>query len=83
MSEMSKIIEEKISIDLPYGIERWNRAMRGAYLKGRRARYCGEGIDCNPYQDKRKYGGQITWSRSFLICWRDGWRDMNKLLESP
>lgn len=74
---------KKIFSALPDGIESWNRAMKGAYMKGRRARYGGESVNANPYPDRRKDGGQITWSRSFLICWRDGWRDMNELLEAP
>jgi ribosome modulation factor len=46
--------------------------MRGAYAKGYKAAEAGLApADC-PYQDKRKDCGRLTWSRSFIAAWRDG-----------
>jgi hypothetical protein len=59
----------------------WNRAHKGAYLKGVAARKAGEPISACPYDDTRKGGGsrgQLSWSRSFITAWRDGWRDADK-----
>ena len=54
-----------------------NRALRGAYLKGLRARLAGEPC-VDPYQDKRKWDGRLTWSRAFSSAWRDGWQDADR-----
>jgi ribosome modulation factor len=34
----------------------------------------GRGIDDCPYQNKRKPSGKLSWSRSFISAWRDGWQ---------
>lgn len=60
---------------LPANFENWNPALRGAYLKGFKAHAAGEEIDSCPYKDKRKDCGRLTWSRSFISAWRDGWLD--------
>lgn len=54
-------------------ISRWNRAHRGAFLKGVHARLLDEPISSCPYEDKRKPSGRLSWSRSFISAWRDGW----------
>lgn len=59
----------------PRGFENWNRALRGAYTKGwTHAQAGGSALDC-PYHDKRKRGGQVTWSRAYLKAWQDGFSD--------
>lgn len=63
---------------LPPGFEHWNPAMRGAYLKGWRAYHEGLELSDCPYRDKRKDNGRITWSRAFLLTWRDGYNDAKK-----
>jgi len=50
-----------------------NRAHRGAYLKGVAARVAGEDQSACPYEDRRKPSGRLSWSRSFISAWRDGW----------
>lgn len=60
--------------ELPHGAERWNRAHRGAFLKGQCARIAGEPITACPYPDTRKWNGKLTWSRVYVKCWMDGWR---------
>ncbi len=58
----------------PYGYDNWNPAMRGAFKKGYEA-YCeGKSQIENPYKDKRKDSGKLTWSRAFMKCWDDGWK---------
>lgn len=61
--------------NLPYGFEKWNRALRGAYLKGKRAFLTGQKIHDCPYADHRKPSGKLSWSRSFIRAWQDGLRD--------
>jgi hypothetical protein len=59
---------------LPSHYASWNKAMRGAFVKGRKARI--DGLlesDC-PYQDKRKPSGGLSWSRAFISAWDDGYR---------
>jgi ribosome modulation factor len=51
----------------------WNRAHRGAFLKGMHASLEGQPRDACPYQDKRKPSGRLSWSRSFIAAWSDGW----------
>jgi hypothetical protein len=66
---------------LPEGMEKWNRALRGVYLKGREA--CLKGVpqyQC-PYADKKNGRNRITWSRSFVIAWHNGYSDMSDILE--
>lgn len=58
---------------LPPGFDRWNRAMQGAFRKGMVAHQGGTARDANPYDDKRKSDGRLTWSRAFECAWRDGW----------
>jgi len=63
----------------------WNKALIGAYKKGvvacDRLYETGKDQDC-PYEDKRKDGGQLTWSRSFIRAWEDGFQDREKELVS-
>jgi ribosome modulation factor len=56
----------------PPRFELWNPALRGAYAKGYRAAEAGSLISSCPYEDKRKPSGRLTWSRSFIAAWRDG-----------
>ena len=63
---------------LPPNFMSWNRALRGAFLKGASAFLGGELIGECPYQDKRKNDGRLTWSRSFSAAWRDGWQYAEK-----
>lgn len=58
----------------PSHYDNWNRAHRGAFMKGYRAFINGEAITESPYNDKRKDSGGLTWSRSFHTAWVDGWR---------
>lgn len=71
--------QERLETDLPRDIERWNRAMRGAYMKGRRAYLAGQQLADCPYEDKRKPSGGLSWSRSFITAWVDGFRDMKRI----
>ncbi len=59
---------------LPHDAYRWNRAILGSFKKGVLAHQAGETIDACPYDDKRKPDGRLSWSRSFIAAWRDGWR---------
>ena len=56
----------------------WNRAMRGAYLKGLHARLNDQPITDCPYRDIRKPSGKLSWSRAFQNAWRDGWEDADR-----
>jgi ribosome modulation factor len=58
---------------LPSNFLRWNRALRGAFLKGAAAHLAGENLGACPYDDKRKPSGRLSWSRAFRNAWRDGW----------
>lgn len=60
-------------MSLPANFATWNRAARGAFLKGVHAQIAGHPLSDCPYEDKRKDSGRLTWSRSFIACWRDGW----------
>jgi hypothetical protein len=75
---MSDLLEK----DLPQDFNRWNPALRGAYMKGRRSAAEGQQayISC-PYPDKKNGRGRVTWSRSFLVAWHDGFSDMERILE--
>lgn len=61
-------------IILPGDAYRWNRAWRGAFTKGVLAYRAGIPVSECPYEDKRKPNGRLSWSRSFISCWTDGWR---------
>jgi ribosome modulation factor len=60
-------------MSLPDGFEKWNPAMRGAFKKGMQAQKDGAQKEACPYKDKRKPDGRLSWSRSFMAAWRDGW----------
>lgn len=53
-----------------------NRAHRGAYVKGVKARRFGKLLSENPYEDVRGRRGRITYSRGFGMAWRNGWFDV-------
>lgn len=61
-------------MNLPPDAYRWNRAIRGAFQKGMAAHQGGQPLDACPYGDRRKADGRLSWSRSFIAAWRDGWR---------
>jgi hypothetical protein len=65
---------ELSNLDLPSDSYRWNRAIRGAFKKGMLAQQEGKPIGSCPYGDKRKSDGRLSWSRSFITAWEDGWR---------
>jgi ribosome modulation factor len=59
---------------LPSHWEHWNPALRGAFRKGWEcAQAGGSEADC-PYQDKRTPSGRLSWSRSFITAWAEGFR---------
>jgi ribosome modulation factor len=62
-----------IKMFLPKNFMQWNRALRGAFLKGAASNLEGSAIEVCPYTDKRKNNGKLTWSRGFQAAWRDGW----------
>lgn len=64
--------------NLPSNFDRWNRAMRGAYMKGRRAFDAGQPETSCPYEDIRKPSGLLSWSRAFIRAWEDGWKDAER-----
>ncbi|KAB2842162.1 MAG: hypothetical protein F9K47_09720 [Burkholderiales bacterium] len=41
--------------------------------QGIAAHQSGQPIESCPYDDKRKPNGRLSWSRSFIAAWRDGW----------
>lgn len=53
----------------------WNKALIGAYKKGAKAKQDGLLITDCPYEDHRKPSGKLSWSRSFIRAWQDGWRE--------
>ena len=65
-------------IPLPHNSDRWNKALLGSYKKGVLACRNGLPITACPYRDKRTPNGRLSWSRSFITAWRDGWRDEEK-----
>ena len=67
---------------IPSCWEGWNRAMRGAYLKGARAAHDGQPESDCPYHDHRKDCGRLTWSRAFIRSWEDGHRDAIKHIQA-
>lgn len=62
----------------PNRFNTWNRAHRGAYKKGVQAANAGDPWQSCPYIDKRKWSGRLSWSRSFIAAWRDGYRDAKR-----
>lgn len=59
---------------LPSDSYRWNKAILGTFKKGILSHQAGQPIEACPYGDKRKPDGRLSWSRSFIAAWRDGWR---------
>ena len=51
-----------------------NKAYLGAIRKGMEARECGEQPTANPYRDRRKKDGRLTWSRAFQLAWDAGYQ---------
>ena len=68
-----KITTKDLIANLPHDSYRWNRAMLGSFKKGIIAHREGQPIESCPYDDKRKPSGRLSWSRSFIAAWRDGW----------
>ena len=60
-------------MSMPRDFEKWNPAMRGALIKGMKARESGIDRGSCPYIDKRKDCGRLTWARAFILSWQDGW----------
>jgi hypothetical protein len=55
---------------------------RGAYRKGQEARLRGEPLSACPYTDKREtYKNSVTYSRSFVRAWREGWETGHEVQE--
>lgn len=63
---------------LPHNFNTWNKALRGAYSKGYRAAMEHLPKTACPYEDKRKPSGKLSWSRSFINAWDDGWESGNE-----
>lgn len=61
-------------MNTPDNFEKWNPAFCGAYRKGWEAGRDSLPETACPYGDKRNSSGKITWSRSFICAWMDGWR---------
>ena len=57
----------------PHGFDGWNRAHKGAWLKGAKAATAGEALAACPYEDHRKPSGMLSWSRAYIRAWQDGW----------
>lgn len=68
---------DKTDFVAPPGFETWNRALQGAYRKGWNAQRQGD-PPVAPYKDRRNYRGMITWSRSFITAWHDGYEAAEK-----
>ena len=62
----------------PEGFDKWNRSMRGAYMKGARAFLSGETLGDCPYRDHRTDSGRLSWSRAYIRAWSDGFVDAEK-----
>jgi len=60
-------------MNLPSDSHRWNRALLGSFKKGMVAHQNGQPIESCPYRDRRKPDGRLSWSRSFIRAWQDGW----------
>lgn len=59
-------------IVLPNDSHLWNKSLLGAFKKGVLAYQEGKSLSDCPYKDKRKGDGRLSWSRSFINAWRDG-----------
>lgn len=60
-----------------------NKAFQGAFAKGERAALS-EQPRKNPYIDKRKDDGRLTFSRAFRTAWFDGYDSaMKEMDENP
>lgn len=60
-----------------------NRAVIGAYRKGKKAKADGLPVTACPYKDTRTYRGGITWSRTFMNAWWDGYQGKDGYEEKP
>lgn len=69
--------------NLPHDSYRWNKAILGSFKKGILAQQNGVPIQDCPYGDKRKPDGRLSWSRSFIAAWRDGWLWASKGRANP
>lgn len=58
--------EELLNFGLPYGIEKWNRALRGVYMGSRRDFLAGKKFVDVPYEDHKKPSGLLSWSRAYI-----------------
>ena len=58
-----------------------NRAFKGAYNKGIKARKEGKSLKDNPYNllDTQSKGG-VTWSVAFYRYWENGWIKANNTI---
>lgn len=65
--------EVEAILDRPRGFYRWNRALQGAYLRGRQDTKRRNPL-C-PYPDRRGHNGKLTWSRAFRAAWDQGYSD--------
>jgi ribosome modulation factor len=74
MLEGSEMKSGAVRYVVPSRFDEWNRAHRGAFLKGVKARHAGEPLSACPYEDHRKPSGMLSWSRAFIRAWQDGWR---------
>lgn len=68
----------ELPIPEPNGFTNWNRSLQGAYRKGALARLGGSSLADCPYRDKRKEDGRLSWSRSYITAWTDGYRDAER-----
>jgi hypothetical protein len=61
-------------LNLPEDSYKWNKAMLGSFKKGILAHQEGKKLSDCPYKDKRVDSGRLSWSRSFIRAWQDGFR---------
>ena len=69
-----KSTTKNLQANLPDNSYLWNKAMLGSFKKGIIAHRDGRPITACPYNDKRKPSGGLSWSRSFISAWEDGWK---------
>lgn len=67
-----------LPIPEPSSFSNWNRSLQGAYRKGAVAYLESKSLSNCPYEDKRKDDGRLSWSRSYITAWTDGYRDAEK-----
>jgi ribosome modulation factor len=67
----------------PVGFYSWNSALRSVYKAGAQARATNRAVENCPYKDSRNWHGGVTWSRSFIRAWLDGWRDRDSQIKEP